>query len=301
MAIKLAIYEGAPPESLSTQYVETLSYFFAEAISLQTKKDADSYVDRSSIKGGNGMLPEKIASHLGPRLNLNKCLVQVSRNNEGVFILTFDNDQKIRADILVLAIPCSMYKDIGFEETVIPFDKLQFIHAIKYGTNSKILIPFDNTKEKTLCLVSDHVCGNFDSSRGVLAINFTGKMTANPEKEFADIYALAKPMIERVFNQSFAIPLCAEDRSFATYSTLVGYSWLNDPYVKGSYSYISPGQENVLMSITEENEEKFKTLFAPIQGLYFAGEHASISDIPGTMEAACESGERIARAILKTR
>jgi hypothetical protein len=54
------------------------------------------------------------------------------------------------------------------------------------------------------------------------------------------------------------------------------------------------------MSITEEKEEKFKTAFVPIQNLYFAGEHTSISlEVPGTMEAACESGERIARAILK--
>lgn len=33
--------------------------------------------------------------------------------------------------------------------------------------------------------------------------------------------------------------------------------------------------------------------------IYFAGEHSSIlSEVPGTMEAACESGERVARAIL---
>lgn len=52
----------------------------------------------------------------------------------------------------------------------------------------------------------------------------------------------------------------------------------------------------------EEYGETFKALFAPIQGrLYFAGEHSSILlEVPGTMEAACESGERIARVILKS-
>lgn len=42
-----------------------------------------------------------------------------------------------------------------------------------------------------------------------------------------------------------------------------------------------------------------RKLFAPIdQTLYFAGEHATILlDVPGTMEAACESGERVAQAI----
>ena len=58
-------------------------------------------------------------------------------------------------------------------------------------------------------------------------------------------------------------------------------------------------KESILTSITKKNGENFKTVFAPIQNLYFAGEHASISEVPGTMEAACESGERTARAILR--
>jgi len=31
-----------------------------------------------------------------------------------------------------------------------------------------------------------------------------------------------------------------------TYSGAVGYSWPNDPYAKGSYSYIASGQEDLL-------------------------------------------------------
>lgn len=300
MAIKLAIYEGAPPESLSTQYVETLSYFFSEAISLQTKKYADHYINRSSIKGGNGILPEKIASHLGPRLNLNKCLTQVSRSNTNSFTLTFNNDQKVQADVLVLAVPCSVYKDIDFEETVISSDKIKIINAVKYGTNSKIAVYFYNTMEKTLGLVSDQIYGNFDSCHGILTMNFTDEIAENLEEKFVNIYSLARPMIENKFDSfSFNFPLNAKDQNFAIYNSSIGYSWINDPFSKGSYSYISPGQENILTSITEENGEKFKTLFVPIQDLYFAGEHASISEIPGTMEAACESGERIVRTILR--
>jgi monoamine oxidase len=63
-------------------------------------KEEDRYINRSSIKGGNGMLPERIANSLGPRLNLNKCLKQVSKNTDGFFILTFDNGYKVQADLL---------------------------------------------------------------------------------------------------------------------------------------------------------------------------------------------------------
>ena len=88
-----------------------------------------------------------------------------------------------------------------------------------------------------------------------------------------------------------------------SYKEPIGYSWPNDPYAKGSYSYIASGQESILTSTEIRKGETFKTLFAPIEDtLYFAGEHTSIlSEVPGTMEAACESGERIARAILQNR
>ncbi len=55
----------------------------------------------------------------------------------------------------------------------------------------------------------------------------------------------------------------------------------------------------MLTSLTEVQGELVKTLFAPIdQKLYFAGEHTSVLlDIPGTLEAACESGEKTSRMI----
>lgn len=141
--------------------------------------------------------------------------------------------------------------------------------------------------------------GNFDSSKEILTLNFIDKTNTNSEEEFAHICALTKPMVETVFNQSFAFPSCAKDQIFMAYDHAIGYSWVNDPYVKGSYAYLSPGQEKIFMSIIEKEGEKFKSLFAPHQSLYFAGEHTSLSKNLGTMDAACESGERVARAILK--
>lgn len=112
-------------------------------------------------------------------------------------------------------------------------------------------------------------------------------------------------MVEMGFGDAcppFVTPQFAKDQAFVSYEGPVGYSWPNDPYAKGSYSYISPGQESLLTEMSEEKGEKFKTLFAPIaQKIYFAGEHTSIfMEAPGTMEAACESGERVARTILQT-
>jgi len=110
-------------------------------------------------------------------------------------------------------------------------------------------------------------------------------------------------MIEQGFENcpSFITATYAKDEANLSYEGVVGYSWPNDPYAKGSYSYIASGQESLLTETVKENDETFKTLFAPIaQNLYFVGEHTSILfDVPGTMEAACESGERIARTIMQ--
>jgi hypothetical protein len=44
-------------------------------------------------------------------------------------------------------------------------------------------------------------------------------------------------------------------------------------------------------------DEEFKSLFRPTKnGLFFAGEHTTVLEYIGTMEAAVESGERVARA-----
>jgi monoamine oxidase len=236
-------------------------------------------------------------------------IIRVSRTEDGSFALIFDDSQqvcRIKADVLVLTLPCSVYDDITFEDNVIPLDKLKEMKNIKYGTNSKILIPFLKYPSNTTGLINDQIFSNFDIARNILTMHFTDDMNSCFNKTLLNTYAQARPMIEMGFGDacpSFITPRWAEDKSFMAYNTPIGYSWLRDPYAKGSYSYISPGQETLLTTMTEEEGEKFKMLFAPIEkSLYFAGEHASISlEVPGTMEAACESGERVARMILKMR
>jgi monoamine oxidase len=116
------------------------------------------------------------------------------------------------------------------------------------------------------------------------------------------LYTSKLPHLKLIYDEEnlpTSTPTIARDEPFAQYKTPVGHSWPNDPYIKGSYHNIAPGQEEVLTALQELDREMVKTLFAPIDGkLFFAGEHASIlMDVPGTLEAACESGERTARMI----
>jgi monoamine oxidase len=63
-------------------------------------------------------------------------------------------------------------------------------------------------------------------------------------------------------------------------------AWPNEPYTRGSYAALAPGEVTA----------HWKTLFEPAGRLFFAGEHAT--DIQGFMEGAVESGQRAARTIL---
>ena len=93
----------------------------------------------------------------------------------------------------------------------------------------------------------------------------------------------------------------AEDQLFSSYESAVGHCWLNDPFAKGSYSYVGAGQEELFTDTAEIEGLTVRKLFAPIDNrIFFAGEHTSILfDYSATMEAAVESGERTATLIEK--
>lgn len=307
LAVRMAAYEGGTVEKLSPIYTETLFHMLLGGICSvhQGNKEEEAYVDLVTIEGGNSMLPQKLGEMLGPKLHLNMPLKKVSKTENGSYQLIFQNGIEVQADILVLAMPCSVYQDITFEEGIIPDSKLKAIRKVQYGANAKIMVPFTTDPSTTTGLVGDEIVSFFDRVQQILTVYYTGETSLFSPQTIANSYIQARPMIECGFENCppFTSPIYAIDEANLSYEWPIGYSWPNDSYAKGTYSYIASGQESVLTATVEENGETFKKLFAPVrQNLYFAGEHTSIlCDVPGTMEAACESGERIARAILQNR
>lgn len=307
MAVRLAAYEGAPIDKLSSCYANTLYHMLLGGISAahQGSGEEINHVNLVSVKGGNAVLSEKMAQTLGDRIHLNKPLKKIAKDADGSFLLTFQDDQKIQADLLVLAIPCSIFEAIVFEGDILPSERLEAIKNVQYGTNAKIMVPFPIPPSKGTAIINDRSANFFDADCSILTMYYTGEASVFTTDTIEHTYNQNRTMMEMGFKDAcppLIPPVFAKDLSFATYEGPVGYSWPNDPYAKGSYSCIAPGQETVFTALKEERGEVVKTLFAPIdQKLYFAGEHASIlMDFPGTMEGACESGERAARMILNT-
>ncbi len=303
LSTRLAGYEGDSPEKLSVFYINTLYHMLLGGACAAHPASGIAYQELI-IKGGNGLLPEKLRQKIGNHVHLNMVLESVSKNSCGSFILTFKNGQRVVADILVLAVPATVFKDIVFDQDVAPESRLSTIQKIECGSNAKILIPVTCSLGDNGRYLNERL-GTFPDANGtVLTLYYRSEDACFSSESITDRYHLAKVMLEADLPAQCLpdlLPIVAFDESFACYAGPIGHSWPNDPYARGSYSYIAPGQETLLTELSEHEGETVKVLFTPVDNkLYFAGEHTStLMEVPGTMEAACESGERVARMIHK--
>lgn len=302
---KLAGWEGADVEKLSSSYSETLYYILLGGMSSsQAHQDSDGLFIHLSITEGNSSLPVKLAQALANKVHTAMPITSISKSAEGLYILDFNSGSTALADILVLAIPCSVYRNIVFQEGTIPEEQLSAIKSVAYGTNAKIVVPLSTRFKDKGELIDDRVIIFPNADQTTLNLYYIGDAGFFSAQTISKAYLQEHALLKAGFGaESLPLiePILARDELWAAYEGPVGHSWPNDHFVRGSYSYIAPGQEDLLKALTEHKGETTKRLFAPIDHkLYFAGEHASIlMDVPGTMEAACESGERVARMIGK--
>lgn len=294
-------YEGLHPSLLSTDShnLNLLKSVFAGGLSpAHTVSETKPLLHRISIKGGNATLPEHLAQTLENRIHLNKVLTHIKHDTNHQILLTFADGTKRYCNKLILAIPCTVYKNIEFNNAIDKKNLMQ-IHSVHYGTTTKILMPIqqennaghwlatstmgvffnDDLKLLNLYFVNDNGINLFD--KAIYANSLTILKAGFPQATFNE-----HPMVE------------AKDENFVKYDTPVVKSWVKDPYAQGSYSAFDISLKNVINKRMFYNNIEVKTLFAPIHDkIFFIGEHTTILDEIGTMEAAVESGERIAKAL----
>jgi monoamine oxidase len=306
LSSRLAGYEGFCADHLSCFYLKTLEALLLGGLSVAHQKNDDMFIFLMSIKGGLSKLPQALGDVLGERVHTNMPLVSVVKTNPGSYLLTFRDGQKVYADTVVFAMPCPVYQDIFFSDGVIPQDRLNAIKNVRQGTNGRMLIPFEGDYSK--------VAPSFMTDNFVTFLNVDGsilnvhtfqssdhRVSRVSEEMYHDVRKLlVKYQSEQVL--SSRAPSRARDELFGVYQGPVIHNWVEDPFAKGSYSYIVPGQEQLLTALADVDGEVVRKCFAPVdQKIYFAGEHTTILfDVTGTVEAACESGERAARMIAKS-
>lgn len=303
----LSAYEGAIPEKLSPLYIETLFHILSGGLSAaHPKKDENNNqpsFEHLIIKGGNSKLPEKLAQELSRSVYLEHELTHISKNtSSGSYILKFKNGNIVQADILILTLPCPVYKHLSIDTDVLPKERKSSIENLQYGTSSKLIVPIQIPNIKGFAC-SDERAVTFPSfDENTLNVYFTGSWASFDEKTINQRYEEELELINHNYKLiSSQMPILARDEMFAKYTSPVAHCWVLDPYALGSYSSIGIDQEYLFTDTINIAEESVNEVFAPIDNtLFFAGEHTTIlTKVGGTMEAAVESGERTARLVVK--
>jgi monoamine oxidase len=241
------------------------------------------------VIGGNDLIPRALAKALPDlRLNAPVTSIQVSPDEVTVTYQQGNSHYTISSASAVLAVPLTTARLIEFNPPL-PEAHYGMIHEVSYGAVTKVLIEYRKRfwEEKgwnghiatdSPIVLTWHATSHIENEHGILTV-YTGgapgaKLAALPDEERI---RMAVAEIENVFPGSSDLIECT-----AT------VAWPNEPYTRGSYAALAPGEVTA----------HWKTLFEPAGRLFFAGEHAS--DIQGFMEGAVESGQRAAKNIISS-
>jgi monoamine oxidase len=253
----------------------------------------------TTFSGGNSILPLKLAELLGERIRLGKALQSVQEGPDGILELHFEDGTHTHCNQLILSLPASVYGDIAFDPSVISPERLAEFARSEPGSAGKILVPVATTSNcfnHAINLGDSFIfsCGQQSPLTFYLSGPAGKHLSANKDVLYANAANAARAASPDLDLPQEA-PLLASEALFVHYSQAVAKDWNEDRFAKGSYSSFCNDLKDRFGAITEYRGILAKAMFAPIDDrIFFIGEHTTVLAATGTMEAAVESGERIA-------
>ena len=269
--------------------------------------------ERYHIVGGNERLPKAVAASLAAStVQLNTALSGMVRNADGTFTLSLTSGRVTTSrvfDRVIIAIPFSVLRTILTSDAAYRaagFDSLKqtAITQLGYGKNAKLHLQFDTRYWNTSgpwgigngATYSDTGYQNTwdvsraqDGSTGIL-VDYTGggvplaSFSGDPTNQ-----ALVKQFAKTFLSQLEPVfpGITSRWNGRATLDVP-----LNDPFLRGSYSYWKVGQYTQFSGYEKARQPD------PTSGkCHFAGEHCS-QDFQGFMEGGAAEGLRAANEIL---
>lgn len=252
------------------------------------------------IDGGTSRLVAALAQEVAGQIILDTPVAGISGINDGVEITLADGDRRAFAAVIVAA-PMTLVRDMKIE-AALPSAFRQFIAEARLGRNEKIIAGFDGRpwrdaklftaeawSDSTFASVWEDTVRAPDSPTGALTFfhggsEVDGALQGNRRKA-------ARRRIETL--EPFAPgALAAAKRDCAR------TSWSRDPWTRGAYSSLGPGQYTSFADFFWVQDDAGAPLngaaFGPI---LFAGEHLSDAHY-GYMNGAAETGRMAAQALL---
>ena len=264
--------------------------------------------ERFHILNGNQQLPRAIANSLPHgTVRLGWQLSAIAANEDATITLTFSTASGLHAltfDYVILALPFSVLRGLDYSRASFDPLKQQAIRELGYGTNSKLVLQFDerywnargawpgigdgfiqtdlafqSTWDSSRAepgldgLLTDYTGGTQGASyrpQGPFTTSRSSAVTARYAQQFLDQLELIWPGVSSHYT------------GLATLSYPTG-----DPNLLGSYSTYKVGQYTQFGDYER----------VPQGRIHFAGEHTSY-EFQGFMEGGAQSGARAAREVL---
>ena len=283
--IELYTYTNATESTCTPDQMSALNmvfgHFYASAFSENTME--------GRIFGGNDQLPKRFAKEIASNLKYNCPVKKISHNKKGVEV-SFEESGKLTAmsaDRCVITMPLTILR----KTKITPYFSDEKMHCIRkqsYGEVMKIAMQFkrriwDEQGSVGQRVFTDtplrrvyHFSIDQPGPRGIL-LSFTSGSSA------AKLGNMSEQQRLRVARET-ATELWPET-PYVWESGISKY-WNEDPWMQGSYTYVSPGQWDFI-DILAQPEEK----------VHFAGEHTS--EFHSSMNGAIESGVRASKEIIK--
>ncbi len=242
-------------------------------------------VDEGRIFGGNDQLPKAFARALSGKIRYGRPVRRVTWSESGAEI-SFEEGGSVvtlQAPRLVLALPFKVLRELEIEPAFSPA-KMRVIHELSYGHVMKVAMQYgrrfwDEEGSLGQRVFTDtrlrrvyHMSIDQPGPRGIL-MSFTSG---------ADAEALGALSEEERLEVALAETTRVWPEAPRFWESAVTKYWNEDPWVRGSYSFLGPGQRD------------FRAIARVPEGpVHFAGEHTAYA----SMNGAIASGLRVVSEI----
>jgi monoamine oxidase len=267
----------------------------SKASILSVKKEWEDIDNKQyRIKGGYIQLIDHLVNscrQLNTEFYFNTCVNKIDHEEGNVTVHTVDN-KKFHAGTVILTVSAGVLQSGSIQFKPALTDHAVAIQGLGFGAVIKFLLEFKTNfwnefdDEAGFLLTDEEVPTWWTQllAESNLLTGWLGGPNATKKIFEPDSSLLQTALLS--LSSIFRIPPAMLQEELTKYKII---NWLNQPYIKGGYSY------NTLHS-----EKAKEVLASPVNNtIYFAGEAISRSESHGTVESALQSGQDTAKMLIR--